>query len=112
MNPALSLLVWFVVLLIVFFIFWWLAGYSGWQSFVVAVLLALIGLLVVFPWNFERHHQDSECKPWGHDVFFVIVLTSITILLAYIITTYIWYPDCVLPINTVTHVGPSTVLVV
>ena len=90
MNPALSLLIWFIAILIVFFIFWYLAGYSAWGSFVMAVLISLIVLVVLFPWNFGNHHNNVGCDHFGTGAFYGIVLISITILLAYIVITYVY----------------------
>ena len=90
MNPSLSLFVWFVVLLIIIFIFWLLFGYDLWPSFIMAVLISLVILIIIFPWNFERRHDDEDCVGWQRSAFFLLVGLSVLFLIIYIISTYIW----------------------
>jgi len=92
MNPSLALVVWFFVILIIFFIFWIWAGYTAWESLAVATLISLIILIILFPWNFEHHHKDKDkdCNNFGQTGFFIIAAISIVILIAYIISTFIF----------------------
>jgi hypothetical protein len=100
MNPALALVVWFFVIIIVFFIFWYLAGYSVWEAITMATLLSLIVLLILFPWNLEHRHGDDECEHFGRSGFWFIVAASLIILITYIISTFIYrYPQTVSSIN-------------
>jgi hypothetical protein len=89
MNPGLALVVWFFAILIVFFIFWYLSCYTIWESLAMATLISLIVLLILFPWNFEHHHEDKDCHHFGNSAFYIIIAISIIILVAYIISTYL-----------------------
>ena len=93
MNPSLALIVWFFTVLIIFFVFWWLAGYNGWESIAMATLISFIVLIILFPWNFEHHHSDKDNHHHGRTAFYIIALVSIIILIAYIISTYIYVPS-------------------
>src|SRR5437762_3968324 len=115
MNPSLALVVWFFAILIVFFIFWYFAGYSFWQSLTMATLISLITLIIVFPWNLEHHHADKDCHHFGNSAFVFIVVLSLIILIGYIISTYIYdyrvfivediRPAAVVPMSTVVPVS-------
>ncbi len=88
MHPYLGLFVWVIALIIIFFLFWVILGYNAWQSFVMAILISLLILIIIFPWNFEHKHEDKECENWHNTAFIFLVGLSLVILVAYIIWTF------------------------
>ncbi len=90
MNAGFALIVWFFVILIIFFIFWYLSCYSAWKSLAMATLISLIVLIVLFPWNLEHHHRDADCDRPGESAFFIILVISVVIIIAYFLSTYMY----------------------
>ena len=91
MTPTLSLLVWFFVLIIIFFVFWYFLGYTAWPSFAISILIALIILIAIFPWDFNnRHPHVRDCDNWSHKLFGLLIVLSLIVLIFYIIGTYFW----------------------
>lgn len=94
MHPWLSLIIWVVIIIIIFCIMYY-CGYNFWSSLAFAVLLGLIALVITYPWIFRtsdnRHDHswessdDDSCEEDSNIGFYLPVLLSIIILIAYII---------------------------
>ena len=89
MHAYLGLFVWIISLILIFFLFWLILGYDSWQSFCMAILISLLILIIIFPWNFDRKHEDKDCENWHNTAFIFLVGFSIVILVAYIIGTFL-----------------------
>lgn len=98
MTQALALIVWLVIIIVIT-IFIHFCGYSWWASFVIGVLIGLIVLLCIYPFNFENRYgdldrDDIECIDTCSNILLYVVIFSILILIAFIITSLPYYSEC------------------
>jgi hypothetical protein len=84
MDISGAILTYFIVLVVVYLVLSIFVGIRWWSSLAIAVLLAFVVMLAVYPIGDMISHQTMS--NWVCVYFFVVVLTMIVIIL-YVLTS-------------------------